>query len=666
MMGLATQSARWKTSMQYHLEQVAKKTAEATAWQEAEVEDQSASEELQQAAVQAEERGAALQEESNVLYAKAEADQAKATTAEERADGLAEDAAVKQGEVDALTGEAMTEETVAEEDTAKAVADSALSAEDTTIAQGDEVATGWCQAIPFVDIVCDVVGGIAAAGLETQAVRSGARAAEEYAAAAAAQMRVDAVAQEAEALEATATEELADETSLQADAAAMEAEAEADFSESALEEETAEEQFAQGAEDEAASEGEAMKAVGEEEAAGKAWAESTKHGVLACQDALIMMVMSTIIGLFFVARIAASFVLPAIVSGIQYAWTWLLRTIQAPTQPKTTRNIVFTNNSPETLVTISHAFHHGLLFIVFFGVWGNYLLQLRQLASIKAMGEIIILFSLSLAATQSLLLHSLPKVLTYQHNSGSSWLWVGVREFGRRFVVFLPLVVMELLLVWVNFGKWLFATAIVTAAQQWYFWSILATTLLAHYFVVHYLCLLRDNDNHRCNAEDPSTQHLLSDANQGPPTNTYYGSNLIELLEERRNIIELLEERKITENVNDVADPMWEAIDREEWSHGEEHGTENASSHLIVAPQQETQLWFHEEVWQDIKMLRLVLVFEVLMACVMLALIQQASPTLWKLWPASKAVLLSSLPRWQIVATCVGIAALTVVVCGCL
>ena len=46
MMGLAAQSVVWKQKMESELAMVAKKSAEATAWEEAAAEDQAASEEL--------------------------------------------------------------------------------------------------------------------------------------------------------------------------------------------------------------------------------------------------------------------------------------------------------------------------------------------------------------------------------------------------------------------------------------------------------------------------------------------------------------------------------------------------------------------------------------------------------------------------------------------
>ena len=68
----------------------------------------------------------------------------------------------------------------------------------------------------------------------------------------------------------------------------------------------------------------------------------------------------------------------------------------------------------------------------------------------------------------------------------------------------------------------------------------------------------------------------------------------------------------------------------------------------------------------DFRTLRLVLVFELLMASVILALLLQSTPIVQWLWPASKSLLLAAHPHWTVVVGVSIVAALLVLICACL
>ena len=647
MMGLAAQSSRWKHAMEEDLAKLAKSTAEAAAWQEAAGSDQVASEALTETSVAEQADGALLESEGEALITKGTADQAKAVAAEEEADGLVEVAAEAHGESVAMVAEAASEEALAEEDVAKATSDAALAAENTATAEADEAGTAICQFIPLIDVVCDVVGGVAAVGLETSSVRSAAMAAEEYAAAAVLQAKVESATTEATELEASAVEEGEEAGVLKSKAAALEIQADEELAEGEADEAAATEALDKSVLDKEAAEEEQAKAATEEEESTNAWSQSVHHGANACGKAIMLSLASGIALVFWILRIAGSVVAPVMKSGVGFLWTSLVMSSPEEANLKTTTisSISSRSATTEILHTASHILQHGLFLVAFFGVWGDALLQLRNLSAIPATGGIVLGFSFSLAATQSFIMHAAPKAFQHGGSFGSS-VWVAFREFSRGVIVLSPLVVMEILLVWVNLGSWVFVPSMVQGARRWWLWLVLALGIVVHhvYFTFTPSRSTEMDDQQRRNDEARS---LLIPTSEEKDGFTDYG----------------------TRDVDADTDTEFFDAEEDEWISIE--AGEDTFHMALSTPQDEIVFesgdkWFYTLVLEDASRIRLVLVFEFLMASIMLALLRQSTPALQELWPASKTILMAANPHWHLLVAVSGVAALVVLICACL
>ena len=654
MMGLAAQSSRWKHAMEAELAQVAKLSAQAAAWQEAALDDKAASDALTKTSLAEQEQAELLQEEGDSLLEKGEADEARATTTEEEADGLTVEASETEVEASALFAEVGVEEAEVVEDTTKATKNAALAAEDGTAAEADEAATAVCQFIPLVDVVCDVVGGIAAVGLETATVRSAALAAEEYGAAAAAQVKSNSLRAEASDLQATAIEEEEEAAALHGKAAEFEAQASEKIEEGEADKAAAEEELEKSAADKEVAAEEETKSVAEEEFSAEAWSESVQHGAQACANAIMMSAVSVIALLFWATRIAGSAILPIVRSFLIALWNLLL---PGGTPGRGTCTLVFLTS--EVIPTISHVFHHGFFFVVCFGLYGETLLQLRNFGSVQAMGGIILGFAAGVASAQIILLHAIPRANRHQGSFQSS-LWAGLYETLRWSISLCPLVVMEILLLWVNAGTKVFSQNVVRWAQSWWLWVILPVTLIAHYCL---LCRLKrgsveteaagstenhvESDNEL--VDDESRQRLLTQTGLSD-TFAHYGS-------------------RDTYQVEEPEAEHWEPIEARDDFESTEHllsGSSCDSQAQLTTSKQHQEKGFLALVFEDIARLRLVLVFEVLMASIMLALLRQSAPMLRNLWPASKAVLLSAHPHWHWIIPMAAVMVIAVLGLACL
>jgi len=676
MLGLGAQSSKWKLAMEQELTQVAQHQAKAAAWQEAATSDEAASEALVDKSMAEKEEAALLQDEADALLVKGQADEAQAATTEEEADGMTEQAAELEGESTTLFAQAAAEETLAEEDIVKATADAALAAEDGVEAEADEAGTAICQFIPFVDFFCDVLGGIAAVGLESQAVRSAAKAAEEYATAAAAQVEVKAATTEATELQTTALEQGGEAGTLHSRAAELEVKAAEEIDEGEADKAEAEAEVGESVADQEAAAEEETKATTEEEASAKAWSESVQHGASACGNAIMVTMASMAAMLFWTLRIAGGVILPVLKSGLKYTWSLVA---------KRASHVGSENVSPSTstsfnavLVAVSHIFHHGFMFVIFFGLWGDALLQLRSLGSVQSMGGIILGFAASQVATHIVLLHSLPKA--YQHEGGfQASLLVGLYEFARRSVVLCPLVVMELLLLWVNAGNWIFSPNVVQGTQAWWLWFVLAGTTVTHYVYV----ARSKNRVAQTNITEAETAslwgcHILVEDNETCDSTISASSESLARLCDQAYEYEAAVAAKdygsrgITHEEEIHRPEDWEAI--EDPTETIEDPTETMAllsylSHdtdAISITKNASEKSFISLVIEDIKLVRLVLVFEILMASIMLALLRQSTPALRSLWPASRAILLSMYPHWHWIIALSGAVVVLVLLCACI
>jgi len=302
----------------------------------------------------------------------------------------------------------------------------------------------------------------------------------------------------------------------------------------------------------------------------------------------------------------------------------------------------------------SHLFHHALLFILSFGLWGGALLRLRSMTSIKAMGGTVLGFSVSVAGSQSLVLHCASRLI--QHDGTClSYTWVGSCELVRRMIVICPLVVMEVLLMWVNAGRWVFVPSVVQMAQSHWLWGLVAVSL-----ATHYTCVARDRKGDR---ED----------------DVHSGKGGIEELERNNGMVEPLAKGSAVESeygslailVAEAESTVKECEDPDDWEPtGMDPESEDVALLIFSDDDESVELKREEEnflhiLLEDIRRCRLRTVFELLMASIILAFLLQSTPLLQKLWPASKTILLAAHPDWRLLCCLSGGAAAILLSCAC-
>ena len=125
-----------------------------------------------------------LKEESMALLRESEMDAAKAVSLEAEGAEISQSSITEQSESIEELAQAAAADVVFKDEMATGVEMSDLSMESSAEATVDESAIALCQMIPFLDIVCDFVGGVAATALELSAAGEASEAAVSFAAAA--------------------------------------------------------------------------------------------------------------------------------------------------------------------------------------------------------------------------------------------------------------------------------------------------------------------------------------------------------------------------------------------------------------------------------------------------------------------------------------------------
>lgn len=463
--GLAGQSAVYESAMRENLLQMAAAVAKASELQSsAEVTSTTAEETLEKAAADRAE-SEALQAQGEALLAEAEADQAAAEADEASAGELAAAAAEEAAAAEADYAKVAAEEVLVEEDVAKATADAAKATRDGFRASEDEVAVGACELVPVLDLVCDIVGGAAAIGLETVSAGEAARAASEYAAAVAVQSAEDTQVAEATELAASAGRDgdLAAEST--AAAGELQAKAGSEVAEGEATEAAAEEELAQSTAEEATAEEEEVEAAAEEEQAGQYWAKSVEAGAGACWNAILSGLLATAAFGYFAIRIMASAVIPGIhvavlsSSGSAAPAAWV------------------------SVRLVSHCLHHVLILGAVAGLFRNKLLLLDQV-DVRTKGGIVLELAISTAAAQALALHCHSHAGVMESVGWKSRACTGLVLWLRATFVLALLVVIEVLLLLVIVGPDLFSAPLLGFLRQWYVWAALSTSLIIHFWCI--------------------------------------------------------------------------------------------------------------------------------------------------------------------------------------
>jgi hypothetical protein len=600
--------------MQLNLWNMADQATQATALQQKATSSETLADESSTLAAENQKEGEALELEGEELQTKGETDQALSATDQSMAEELGVKAAEEEATAASEFGVAAGEQVLVEQDAAEATAEAAMAAQDGFKADADEIVVGACQVVPLLDFVCDIIGGVAAVGLGTAAAEQAAAAAADYTAAVATQIEEESQVTEATEVQAQAGINGEAATESEATASELETKSQEELAQGKEEEAAGDEKLEHSAAEQEASEEEQAEAAGEEEASAASWKKSLAYGASACWDAMMGGLVSIIALGFFGVRLFISFAVPVLKSFCVHA---------APKIIKGEPLTFFPARS------FSHVFHHVLIFGLVAGLFGNVFLVINQVA-IRSRGGILLEFGAAAAFLQSSLLHSIPSAMLVAPRAQSLWrarLLTGVSMFLRRLLFLWPLFVLEILLLQVNFGSFVFSASVIAFLQQWTLWGLFAVTIPVHYIFIEW-------PEWKCNAAetiaeqgggDSEVTGLLRDENTTSDLESRYGS--------------------ATSSKEDVETSVDADVDIDV---------------RRSTASEEPPFW--ELMWKDLQ--RLKFPFELLVATSMFALLQQSIPNLKSLWPASKAIVLAAHPHCYLalLGTAV-VSILTLVVC---
>jgi hypothetical protein len=189
----------------------------------------------------------------------------------------------------------------------------------------------------------------------------------------------------------------------------------------------------------------------------------------------------------------------------------------------------------------------------------------------------------------------------------------GVSMFLRRLLFLLPLCVLEILVLQVNFGSIVFSASVIAFLQQWLLWCLFAVTIMVHYVFIERPEWKRNTA--KMIAEqgrgDSEVTGLLRDESTPSDVESRYGS-----ASPSKEDVETSVDADVDSEVN--------------------VGRSTAS--------EERPFW--ELLWKDLQQLKFP--FELLVATSMFALLKQSIPNLKSLWPASKTLMLAAHPHWNL------------------
>ena len=580
VMGLTIQSSRWEQAMNQKLLQMAQSAAKSAELLSASAENKELSMETKEKAAADQAEATELEEEATLLFEKSEADAALAAAEEIEMEGVKVEIAAEEEESAAHAAAAALDEVSFESEMTEGTADATEAARMEARAHGEEIGIGACEFVPFLDIVCDFVGGVTAVGLEVGAATEAAKASSEFAAAAAAKMEeereVALVAEiQAKALEDGAlaselqggeleTEELAEEERLAAEE--KQAAAEALFEEAEVEADAAAEESALSAEEEA----EANSMAG----------EAISHGVLSCWNAIMASICGVLSFVFFAARTTTKLLIPAASQSCS---------LMSDVTSSGDRKILLVSFFRYSSLFL----HHCALFGLVAGVFQHILPGLEQL-SLRSRGGIILCFGILAGCIQTPLLHTIPRLLAKSQERQHILL-----HATRQVIILTLLSIIEILILWVAFGPRFFSQSTLHVLGKWWLWIVFIVLLTFHILYLEIPMLKRERTNSDC--KNPSTTHSGSlEVKQG--------------------------------NVPTESDRLL-PIDKKSFQETINKPQIQPTSYLRL-------------LHQEIKNLQLP--FEALILSCMIALLLHCSSSVQALWPASKALLLSSRPGWLI------------------
>lgn len=492
-------------SMTNHLVKMAESLEKSDALSSSAASDEAISTDFAAKAKSDAEKSEAMEAEAVALEAKSKADEAifeqdvakeeyyeaKALREEGKANGLYEDAAVS--------------EKIYQEDMEKVLAETSEAAEEIGKTESDAAVTGMCEVIPLLDIVCDVVGGVAAIGFESHASELTAKSVIDAGTAAATKETENGMIAEADAMQGEAEKDADTTLKYAADAEKYEALAQTEKEEAKKDEEQSAELMEQSRTEESMSDIKGSSAEEEEAGAATQWSKFIEEASEAFFDAVI----SFFAALFFFGKnmlnIITEVVVPGAIKLVAFVPSTFIDKHGAPIQNRTH----WMSNMWRVLPRkeLSYASLHFLTLIIATVMDGTNFAQFNELTSLHK-GNVIIAAAIKAAVVQSAALVAIYHMSRKNDSRSYSSL-----DHVKPFFTFLAYFVMELciLKVFANMmGVDLFAYEKCTGMTKWLLFVTLAVTI----FGSTYSIILLEKDLGTTESNDPIQEEESTEVSQ--------------------------------------------------------------------------------------------------------------------------------------------------------
>jgi hypothetical protein len=243
-----------------------------------------------------------LDEQAAALRARADEHAASASALEGEADQVEESVVELQSEAAEQLSVAAVEEGVANRATALGFEQSEAALSKGMRAHAEEVGIALCQAAPGLDVLCDVLGGVTAVGLEAAAAVQSTEAVVDFTAAATAKESEEAELASAAELEAQAVAEQAAAATEHEEASALTEKAAAERADADVDQARADELMEQSAAEEEKAAAATEQSLQDEDMAASAEQQAAQHGVLAIGYAILQSAMAGVTIVYVGAR----------------------------------------------------------------------------------------------------------------------------------------------------------------------------------------------------------------------------------------------------------------------------------------------------------------------------------------------------------------------------
>jgi len=514
---LTTKSTQYHQGMTMNLNKMtASMSLSAELGSKSEADAVAAEASMEKAKVEAEESGA-LKEEAAALEEESVRYRLKAAEDETEMETFAEAAASEQAESIADAAKAAEDAAIVDAETEIGIEETASFAEDEAIEDADAGITLACQAIPFVDAVCTIVGGIGEAIVTAKAAIDAAAAAADFTAAAAAEVREEAEAEAAAELEAKSLKDSAAAGNAEERMAADTAASEAEHKEAVVDEEEAAGLDAKSAADTEMADEEKSKSVSEAAESDEEIKRALKYAFSAFGNATMAALSGLVSLLFFLVRAIRRWVFPGLLfvsSVASLAWSNTIQIHQSELlglqdSPNVPENTVIRTILKQT----SYWFIHATILFSTIGSFSSQW-QIFDKISIQSKGGLILSCALLATAVQLSLLHVLPEIhyhfLSTRCCQGmKSFLYAAMRIIEEAFFL-ISLFVTEYLILWVILGSKAGTIPALVRFGPPMLWGILLLIWLLHFWLFEVIAA-RHVENSSENSSDKNTYGTMEE-----------------------------------------------------------------------------------------------------------------------------------------------------------